>query len=141
MPACEDADPANLVGEWIISRDITDFRARISGTFQGRLVVVADTDGYAWAESGTLQWRDRTSLATRNLRLQHLEAGWWMAFADGRPFHPWRPNSEVVHRCGQDIYTGIVGHRLAAPNQIGITWNVTGPDKHYRLDSRYRRLS
>ena len=141
MPACEDEDPANLVGEWIISRDITDFGARISGTFQGRLLVVADTDGYAWAESGTLQWRDRSSPAARNLRLQHQETGWWMTFADGRPFHPWRPNSEVVHHCGRDVYTGIISRRPATPGQIEISWNVAGPAKHYRLDSQYRRLS
>jgi hypothetical protein len=140
VAAGEDADPTNVVGDWRIARDVIDFRADVRGSFEGRLVVAADATGYVWAESGMLRWGQRTSPAMRKLRLQLMEAGWWMTFDDGRPFHPWKPNCEVVHRCGQDIYTGMIRYRTATPHQIEIAWDVTGPGKRYRLASRYRRL-
>ena len=139
MACCEDADPASVLGEWVIDRDVADLRAGLSGTFHGRLVVAAGVDGYTWSESGTLRWEGRTSPAARHLWLRLRGAQWWTTFSDGRPFHPWRPNTEVVHHCGQDVYTGLVSYSAGAPDRMDIRWDVAGPRKRQRLTSRYRR--
>ncbi len=59
-----------------------------------------------------------------------------MTFADGRLFHPWRPDEQVEHPCGDDLYVGrveVVGPRMRT------TWRVTGPAKDQLLQTRLVR--
>ena len=98
----------------------------------------ADGDGYSWHESGTLSWGDYRGAAERHLLLRWHEADWWMCFADGRLFHPWRVGGEVVHPCAADVYRGLV--EAAGRDRFTITWDVTGPAKRQLIVSRMTRV-
>jgi hypothetical protein len=60
-----------------------------------------------------------------------------MTFADGSPFHPWVVNEPVVHPCAADTYRGEV--TVVGPDELLITWDVTGPTKNQLIVSRLRR--
>jgi hypothetical protein len=132
-------DPALVSGEWSIDRDLADLRAGRTGRFVGTLHVDADGAGYSWREQGELTWGEYTGTAGRLLRLARHEGQWWMCFADGGLFHPWRPGAEVVHPCAADLYRGTVAIEGPDPARFEITWDVTGPAKRQRIVSRMRR--
>ena len=59
-------------------------------------------------------------------------------FADGRPFHDFRPDSpEASHRCDPDSYA--VRYDFRAWPIWCSTWRVTGPRKDYDMVSTYTR--
>ncbi len=64
---------------------------------------------------------------------------WWMTFADGRAFHPWRLGQVVEHPCRADTYRGLLVLDRGA-TRLRIGWDVTGPGKHQRIVTRYLRL-
>jgi hypothetical protein len=130
--------PDQLVGEWTIERDVTDLRAGLVGEFTGTLCVRADGDSYGWHETGTLHWGDYTGAAERHLQLRRIEGDWWMCFADGGPFHPWRVGVEVVHPCAADVYRGRIEPN--GDDEFTLTWDVTGPAKRQLIVSRMRRV-
>ena len=74
----------------------------------------------------------------RHLRLEQRAGDWWVCFADGRPFHPWR-SGEFVHPCADDLYRGRLSLDPAEPDLFELVWEVTGPAKRQRLVSRLRR--
>jgi hypothetical protein len=127
-----------LSGEWSIDRDVADLRSGQTGRFTGTLCVAADGAGYAWREQGELTWGEYTGNAGRLLRLSRHDGEWWMCFADGRLFHPWRPG-EVVHPCAADVYRGTIAFEGAGPDRFEISWDVTGPAKRQRIVSRMSR--
>lgn len=130
--------PDELVGEWTIDREVSDLRAGIVGAFTGTLLVTADEAGYRWYESGTLHWGDYTGPAERALLLRRHEGSWWMCFADGGLFHPWRVDVEVVHPCAADLYRGRIEPN--GPDGFTLTWDVTGPHKRQLIVSRMTRV-
>lgn len=130
------ADPRPLAGRWQLDRRLIDHARGESGCFHGELLITTAGDGLEWAESGTLRWDGRELPATRRLLLQPGAEGWQMTFADGRPFHPWRPGVEVHHPCGADLYRGLV---RATRTRMRVTWWVTGPAKDQEIHSRLRR--
>ena len=65
--------------------------------------------------------------------LQRDDGAWQVRFADGRPFHPWRPGVWVDHPCNADLYRGLVD---ASPDRLRILWDVVGPTKDQRLFTR-----
>jgi Family of unknown function (DUF6314) len=77
---------------------------------------------------------DRSTVADRD-----VATAWVVCFADGRPFHPWRPGAPVVHPCVDDTYCGLVAVD-AARRRLRIVWDVAGPAKDRRLFSRCTRL-
>jgi hypothetical protein len=129
-------DPRPLAGRWLLDRRLVDHARGESGCFHGELLITAAGDGLEWVESGTLRWGGREIPATRRLLLRPGPEGWQMAFADGRPFHPWRPGEQVQHPCGADLYRGLV---CATPTRMRVTWWVTGPTKDQEIHSRLRR--
>jgi hypothetical protein len=129
-------EPAELVGVWEIERDVADLRGGGEGTFTGTLTVAPDGAGFSWVEDGTLRWGDYTGPAGRTLRFAPRDGAWWLCFADGRPFHPWTFDAELVHPCAADVYRGrITRHE----RDLLIDWDVTGPAKRQRIRSRLRR--
>jgi hypothetical protein len=129
--------PRELAGEWTIERELADLRASVQGRYTGTLRVIADRDGYAWHERGTLVWGDYTGVAERHLVLRRPEGAWWMCFADGSPFHPWQVGVELIHPCRADVYRGRI--EPCGADEFTITWDVTGPAKRQLIVSRMRR--
>ena len=134
-----EPDPAEFAGAWAIDRDLSDLRSGNTGHFTGQLIVAADGAGYDWRESGTLTWGDYTGQAERQLCLRPHDGTWWMCFADGRLFHPWRLGEEVVRRCAADVYRGHIAYGPDVPDRFTITWDVTGPAKRLLIVSRMTR--
>ncbi|WP_170159970.1 DUF6314 family protein [Frondihabitans australicus] len=138
MPRGDAADPATLPGVWRFERTIDD-------RLQGRRIHVAGTatfaprsDGaIAWDEEGLLdQGGDRVPVAAHRLLRRDAAGAWAVEFADGRPFHPWRVDAEVVHDCAPDDYRGRIDAEGGAAAWTQ-TWNVTGPMKDYTMVTRY----
>lgn len=121
-----------LVGTWRLDRTVLDRRSGLRGCVHGTLTVGSDG---SWLESGTFRWDGRVVPVSRHLALRILDGEWWMTFADGRPFHPWRPHSWVTHPCGADLYRGFVA---LGPQRMRIVWEVAGPAKDQRLVSVFR---
>ena len=133
-----ETDPRTLVGRWELRRRVVDRVLGAHGTMVGELTVVPDGVGLRWDERGTLRWDGAEFPATRTYLLRENADGWAVEFADGRPFHPWRPGEAVTHLCRADLYTGLVH---VGPTLMRTLWDVTGPTKHQRLITRFRRIS
>ena len=132
-------EPDELVGRWSIDRDLEDVRAGRRGHFTGMLSVEPATHGYRWLNYGSFTWGDYQGSAERQLGLSVRDGEWWMTFADGRAFHPWRYNARLVHPCADDLYRGSVSYDPSSSDRMRICWEVTGPRKHQRIISRLRR--
>jgi hypothetical protein len=131
-------DPNAALGRWHFDRRVVDNLAAATGCAHGELLVTpAEGTALDWHETGQLTWGGRTVPVTRSLRVERLDDEWWMTFADGRPFHPWRPGEWVVHPCAEDTYTGRVEIN---GDRIRTEWRVTGPVKDQLLVTRLRRI-
>lgn len=126
-------DPPALVGEWRLNRRMTDRQTGAIGCFHGLLTI---TESLEWVEDGIMTWGDHHGPATRKLLLREESERWWVLFADGRPFHPWRIGAPVEHPCGADHYRGLIS---SDRDRMRIRWDVVGPHKDQRIDSRLRR--
>ena|SRR5579875_3975360 len=126
-------EPVPLVGTWRLNRRMTDLRTGRIGCFHGRLTITESLD---WIEDGVMTWAEYHGPASRKLLLRKEIDGWWVLFADGRPFHPWRVGEPVDHPCGDDRYRGLI---TADRDRMRIRWDVHGPGKDQRIDSRLRR--
>jgi hypothetical protein len=135
-----DADPLALCGTWALSRRLQDGQPAQFGRAHGTLTITADADGATWHEDGHLAFGGHRGPFQRTLRFRRLGHGWWLTFADGRPFHAWRPGAVVVHPCRADVYRGLF---RADPDEtrLRVLWDVSGPGKCQRLFSRFRRVA
>lgn len=129
-------DPRDLVGRWRLDRLVADRRAGLFGRVRGELSVQADAGGLRWVEVGQLRWDARILTVSRTLLMRRSGDGWWMTFADGRPFHPWLPGRQVRHDCLADVYLGVIDAR---PDRIRTVWDVNGPATSQRLVTRFAR--
>jgi hypothetical protein len=140
-----EVDPASMAGSWSMERDLLDRLTGQRGEFTGRLTIDAAPHGFDWTESGHLTWDGHTLTASRQLALRRVDGQWWMTFADGRPFHPWRIGEDVLHPCAEDLYRGRI--TVASPDDSGrpvglqISWDVTGPRKHQHIVTRLVRIA
>jgi hypothetical protein len=125
-----------LLGRWQLRRRVADRRTGQQGTVAGDLVVAAAGDSLRWQESGVLRWGGAERPVTRTYLLRERADGWWVLFADGREFHPWRPGEWVTHPCRADLYTGLV---TVDSDRIRTCWDVRGPGKDQRLVTRFSR--
>lgn len=125
--------PPQLIGTWVLRRDLEDLSAGATGTMDGTLSLQADEDQIVWAERGTLRWGDLETPVERTYLLRDGGEGWWVHFDDGRPFHPWRPGEWVEHLCSEDLYRGLVVIEDTACWHV--TWRVRGPRKDQRLQT------
>ena len=125
-------EPTALLGDWRLSRTLTDRRSGLSGTVRGLLTLRSERGQIAWSEQGTLLWNGSRLSVSRSYRLVRAEAeGWWLYFPDGRPFHAWMPGQWVDHPCGEDSYRGLI--TINGPDQWRTLWEVDGPDKAQRI--------
>ncbi|GAB3667976.1 hypothetical protein GCM10027596_37900 [Nocardioides korecus] len=137
-------DPTVLLGTWVLRREIEDRRAGERHRVEGVLELTADGPGrIRWSESGVWHHPAGDVDVRRELRLERAEeagvedgGGWWVRFEDGRDFHPWRPEQEVVHPCAPDTYRGLVTGTASAWT---VTWDVAGPAKDHTLRTRLTR--
>lgn len=135
---------AFLRGEWDVERTVEDEGAGRAGRFAG-VAEFADAaagpaGAIAWREAGRLRLDGYDGPATRELALVPAGGAWEVRFADGRPFHELDLASgrcAVAHDCGADRYEG--EFRVEGPDELVVTWDVTGPGKAQRIESRYRR--
>lgn len=144
-----DSDPRELLGTWTLRRRVVDRVTGLVGTVHGTLEISQSAGSLLWAEAGRFVWRMpapgaghwepvRSAEVSRSLRLAPADGQWWMQFADGRPFHPWRPGQEVEHPCGADLYRGGVATDRGSTRMRTI-WDVSGPDTDQRLVTRLTR--
>ncbi|MCC5975408.1 MAG: hypothetical protein JJT81_15350 [Rubellimicrobium sp.] len=77
--------------------------------------------------------------ATRAYLWQPGEGGLTVLFEDGRPFHhfPLTGGPGADHLCGADLYS--VTYDFSGWPLWRSIWEVRGPRKDYRLESRYHR--
>jgi hypothetical protein len=132
-----DLAPTVLLGQWLLTRWLRDEHAGASGTAAGRLTLSADGEQIDWHEQATLQWNGHHLPVSRSYGLRRTADGWWAYFADGRPFHPWRPGQWVQHACGADTYYGLI--TLTDPRTWHTRWDVVGPAQSQRIITRFSR--
>lgn len=131
------ADPARLLGRWRLSRVVDDRREGCRSTISGWLDLSAvAADRIRWEESGRWHRPQAEVEVRRALWLVHQDRGWWVLFEDGRDFHPWEPDSPVVHDCRPDTYGGLVS---GTPERWTVRWDVTGPEKDYSMTTELVR--
>ena len=122
---------AELTGRWTIERRVRDLRLGTSGRFRGSATITPDG---RWVEEGALDFGPYHGPARRELRI----VGGEVRFADGRPFHPLDlTGAPVEHVCGEDRYVG--RFHLHGQDALDVVWEVTGPHKHQRIETSYRR--
>ena len=131
-------DPRVLLGRWTLRRWLVDRAAGVLGSVDGELVVADRGGRLSWTETGTLRWSGRVAPVSRVYGFRPGPDGWWLTFADGRDFHPWRPGEPVTHPCRADTYAGLVvldpdGRRMRT------RWDVRGPAKDQRIVTRFTR--
>lgn len=128
---------ASLVGTWSIQRFLSDDIAGLSGTMTGMLRVAQDSDGFAWVETGTLQWAGQLLPATRTMSLRRLQDAWWFVLPDGGLLYPY-DLAEFDYQCGDDVYRGTA---TFSPDHLALTWTVVGPRKAQVIRTDYTRSS
>lgn len=125
-----------------MEREVGDPSAGRAGEFAGvaEFAAAPDGDEVLWHESGRLRLDAYDGPASRRLVLVPAGDAWEVRFADGSPFHDLDLASgrcAAAHHCGEDRYEGEV--RVAGSDELVVTWDVTGPGKAQRIESRYRR--
>ena len=131
---------ADFAGDWRLARVLTDRLGAMSGTFTGTARFTADgSDALAYHESGQLTLRAGAVLqAERDYRWVWTATNVTVFFADGAPFHDFRPTgmgTGTPHLCGADLYT--VTYDFRAWPRWQAVWEVRGPKKNYRSVSDY----
>lgn len=136
MPALSD-----FAGTWLLSRDIDDRRTGRPGRFEGTATLAPDAEGLRYEEEGLLTLGDAPALrATRAYLWRPDGDAIAVLFADGRPFHRFRPEGAARgtdHPCGRDLYR--VAYDFSAWPAWSATWTVAGPAKDYVMASRFAR--
>ncbi|WP_333713283.1 DUF6314 family protein [Yoonia sp.] len=132
---------ADFLGDWRITREISDFRLRDSGRLEGLARFTAEGDGLRYHESGTLRFAGGAPIRAERGYLWHFtDTDVQVAHADGAPFHSFARTGEpeaTPHLCGEDLYRGT--YDFSAFPDWQVTWEVQGPRKDYRSVTRYRR--
>lgn len=125
-------------GRWRVARLVRDARGTPSAAFAGTCHFEPDGTGLICRETGVLRHAGGRFPAER-VTLWRFPGGARVEvrFADGRPFHAFRPESpQALHLCGADRYE--VAYSFA-PDRWLSRWVVRGPRKHYQMTTRYRR--
>lgn len=131
----------DFLGEWQITREITDFRILEAGTLEGMATFTPTEAGLRYFERGTLSFAGGAPLvAERSYLWSFTETEVFVAYADGAPFHSFAraggPEA-TPHLCGEDLYHGT--YSFVGFPDWQVTWTVKGPRKDYRSITRYAR--
>jgi Family of unknown function (DUF6314) len=135
-PGLASVEPIALLGTWTFTRRLVDRVAAQYGRAVGTATFQADGDAVHWREDGHLHWGGRVLPVYRDLVISRAGDEWWVSFADGRPFHPWRFDETVQHPCRADTYRGRLQR---SGDRLRIAWDVSGPTTDQRLVTTYRR--
>ena len=131
----------DFLGEWRITREITDFRILESGSLEGVAEFTATDDGLRYHERGTLQFAGGAPMVAERANLwTFTDTDVFVAYADGAPFHSFARTGgpeATPHLCGDDWYHGTYSF-VAFPDWT-VTWSVKGPRKDYRSVTHYQR--
>ncbi len=131
----------DFTGDWTLSREIEDFAQDRRGRMTGTARFMPERGGLRCREAGTLAFDGLPPMATeRETIWQASDDGIEVAFADGRPFHSFRPGDlspAARHDCAPDLY--LVTYDFARWPDWRAEWRVTGPRKDYRMTTRYTR--
>ena len=131
----------DFAGPWRVTRRIDDRLSGRPGRFEGTARLTPDGKGLRYREEGSLTLGDGPALAAHRDYLWLPDGdGIAVRFADGRPFHRFRPSgraSGTDHPCGRDLYR--VTYDLTAWPAWTAEWTVTGPAKNYAMLTRYER--
>lgn len=127
-------------GTWQLNRRITDRAAGAEMSLSGVAEFTpAGAGRLAYAEEGELVMPGGHVLrAERRYTWVFGPGGVAVLFDDGRPFHDFVPEGAgtgTPHPCGEDLYR--VAYDFAAWPVWRATWEVSGPRKSYRSESRY----
>ncbi len=130
-----------FIGDWTLSREIEDFAQDRRGRMTGSALFTPEDGGLRCRETGTLAFDGLPPMATERETLWQASGGWIaVAFADGRPFHRFRPADAAPaarHDCAPDLY--LVTYDFARWPDWRAEWRVTGPRKDYRMTTAYTR--
>ncbi|WP_284291339.1 DUF6314 family protein [Angustibacter aerolatus] len=118
-------------------RTLHDRLLGADGTAGGEARFSTVGDDVRWAESGRFTWLGAERPFRRVLWLRATADGWCVEFEDGRPFHDWAPGAWAEHRCGADLYRGLVD---ATATGFAVTWHARGPAKDYTSTTTYERV-
>jgi len=132
---------AFLTGRWRIVRRISDARAGMAGRLTGWAAFTPSANGLIHDETGDLRFGAYLGPATRtyHLVIDRPSEG-VVHHADGSLFHVFdlaSGRADILHRCGDDHYRG--RYRVLDENRFTVSWQVTGPRKHYRLATLHIR--
>jgi len=131
-----------LLGAWSIDRALEDRLTESDGTFAGRADFASDGEGLLYREEGRLEMAGYADDVTRTYRWSFSapeRARLW--FDDGRPFHELdltKGRADVRHLCGDDVYDGV--YDVTDEDRWRLTWEIKGPRKSLKIDSRYTRI-
>jgi hypothetical protein len=132
----------DFLGDWHISRRITDRFADQLGTLEGVAVLRAEgAKGLIYEETGTLLLGTAAPMqANRSYLWTFGPDAVAVRFANGDPFHDFAPDGQSQgsdHLCGADMYK--VSYDFRDWPAWTATWSVAGPAKDYTMRTRYAR--
>ncbi|HWV27238.1 MAG TPA: DUF6314 family protein [Aeromicrobium sp.] len=128
------SSPLDLLGSWQLARTIEDRLVGATSTVDGETILSAEADGrIRWHETGILHHGGNDVPVFRTLYVERSGDAWVVTFEDGRDFHPWALDRDVVHPCGADTYTGHVD--VDSAERWTVTWTTLGPAKDYTMVS------
>lgn len=135
-----DLTAADFARDWRLDRVLTDRRGAMSGTMTGTARLTPEGQAaLAYRETGKLTLQTGAVLqAERAYRWAWDGEMVAVTFADGAPFHSFRPAGQdtgTPHLCGADLYT--VRYDFTAWPRWQAVWEVRGPAKNYRSVSDY----
>jgi hypothetical protein len=126
--------PTDLLGTWALTRVVDDRRTGERRDVAGTAELTEASPGRVrWTEAGTMTWPGHAVPVSRTLYVVREDAGWWVRFEDGRPFHPWAVGHRVDHPCAPDHYRGLIEVAGDPATSWTVTWDAVGPEKDYRM--------
>jgi hypothetical protein len=131
-------EPTDLLGTWKLVRVVDDRLASERRDVRGTATLELESpDRVRWSEEGTMTWAGRSVPVSRTLYVDRLDEGWFVHFADGRPFHPWSVDVRVDHPCGPDHYRGLIGTEGDPVVRWTVEWQAVGPEKDYLMTTTH----
>lgn len=129
-----NVSPTDLLGTWSLTRVVEDRRAGERRDVVGSATLVQEAgDRVRWSEEGVMSWGGRSVPVSRTLYVERSTEGWFVHFADGRPFHPWAVGTRLEHPCAPDHYRGVVTVDGDPVTRWTVEWHAVGPEKDYVL--------
>lgn len=132
---------AYLAGDWRVERLFTDRQTGKRNEFAGSATFTVDGTSLLFEEQINTVLDDYEGVSTQSYRYAFPQSGQAdVEFRDGREFHSLNLTSgicHVQHQCEPDTYDGVF--RSVTEHEWRVRWKVTGPRKHYFLESKFIR--